>query len=1187
MPSPPREVSEWLHAPLAVLRQVLGDDAPAGPRLAQIQQDERTLRKNRHCYVLDGDLGPYARWLLAIRILYDTLREQGLVTQESDVLLGLAEAMHADGAPEGEWETGGGPRRTMKGRGRPTTAVKDTADQLKALFARDHENTTPECFQTRDVLRRLLELVNATLPGRLRPLDLETFVSLPIHRGAAVAVPPASCLNDFETYIRHGVLPPRRMLEGLHVEHLVVREEHDPRRVQLGRLLASLATDDATDVHRPVIQVHGGDGASGLRAFATAALVALTEAGSPYTLVYVQLSRAEGSRGGPPSVRAIVRALGEAFSIARTHPDTPLPGLPVNLDVDLAPLRLALGRSRTLVVLDGVANAHGELSTLLDALRDTQFGEVIRALLQPPMSREPVPLQPYRSRFLVLANELVDELLPWTREHFRLSAPADPDTVRQLVLGTDPSLDAARAAAARTLGLEASTGERNQPGLRRTYGALTEKDFARPRPPGKLATAPDDFELLELTLVRHLPDATPTARPTLADWLEALRGRSYWLALIVKFVAASPNGIRRSTVTRLLHRWDEMLARSAATDAQVAASRSHHGELERLLSRHDSSLADFVAEFPALLASERDDDLEGITAVERRAEWAESFDPAETGVGGRAELLYVLRLESARRAIAKATVIGRDRADGAPHGIAEWMCIHYYLAEESLAQSSSQMRSLHARDGVHVSTHRRTMQALYHGVLSLGRDPREADQVFDRWTLPVVGAFPIAPQRRYRYLFSVVFKRLLDGPPSFMLARGHARPGLKLMLLKMMADPAWAMRATLGPVDGEDWAFEPLRADGRDSWGQEHPGLRLELLESLAHAAIDGDQRVLAQRALALARTQMRASASAASDAHAVPQAHAHEAFMKLEIDLHLLEGTDEALGEAQRKATTLLAECGAGRGDWYASLVRRVDETARRMRGGPVKHALDAMLGADAEHWLGLQPDGARRRTAIDMLNRLAQLEAVRAGEREQDFRGRYHALLRAYALSWTADRLRIGGQGSGLGQLWATIGARAARHSVRTCLALAGECSRDGVPEDALGFLRQARAVANVYARHLFALPRERVAMLLLEACIARARPAPGEDRVDHALDDAWYYVARAGEVAAELGCPDVVMRRMLFERALTAYEKAAARLGQRHWLAVARRDLATLERLGSGSRHWANNLQRLAERVHALGG
>jgi hypothetical protein len=101
----------------------------------------------------------------------------------------------------------------------------------------------------------------------------------------------------------------------------------------------------------------------------------------------------------------------------------------------------------------------------------------------------------------------------------------------------------------------------------------------------------------------------------------------------------------------------------------------------------------------------------------------------------------------------------------------------------------------------------------------------------------------------------------------------------------------------------------------------------------------------------------------------------------------------------------------------------------------------------------------------------------------------------------------------------------------------------------QDGLAFYSQSRRRMDVYASHLFRLPRERLAMLLLMASASRVwaeigglQVPPARRQVD--LEASLDYLEQAQALLFRLGFPDALARRFFFERAKTYRRLAACR-------------------------------------------
>lgn len=235
-----------------------------------------------------------------------------------------------------------------------------------------------------------------------------------------------------------------------------------------------------------------------------------------------------------------------------------------------------------------------------------------------------------------------------------------------------------------------------------------------------------------------------------------------------------------------------------------------------------------------------------------------------------------------------------------------------------------------------------------------------------------------------------------------------------------------------------------------------------------------------------------------------------------------------------------------------------------------------------EVDRVLKTHPDGRDRAAVADMLFRLGEIEASHADAHAQ-WQNQTAPFVLAYAVYWVADGVRAGNAVDDHSVRWQKVSARSVRYYIRVTLKLARILTTGSQPGScahacALAYYLHARRMMDVYTRHLFRLPRERLAMLLLMAAATRVWAeivgdvdAAGSDVIH--LQASLAYLRQAEALLIELGLTDAIAFRFYLERIKTQKRLAqSASPDAAFFLQQARRDIKTLRRLSDGNAFWS---------------
>ena len=1091
-----------MSVPLARIRSEIERLACMGTTVAAGEPaDGRRKGRRPDCYLDYGKLpgpglkaralGPYAKWLLAVDLLADGITDP---STPITALIGLDDALKS------------GQRCVKRAFG------QRDRDEALALAAR-YRVTDLSAIERADrdaarVHHAIVDRLNLKLaPAGRRPITVQALLDIQVPVDAEQPVVGHAPLAAFTQWLRWGTgapRPPGRVPAAVADRARQAGGEFLPR---WHSLRGDLVGDLAADHHRRIINLHSEAGSEILADFAAVFCDTLGQAagGAPGAGAAERVVPVfqVGLGGGATRVQ-VLQQLYQAFGLPAEGLAALQQGLrPIDLAADLAPVREALTVNRVVVLFDGWANATGTFDTLQAFLCNTHWGEFLRILAQPrhPQVMAAGGRQRPESRLVVLSTHPARELAPWV-EAIRLDevwrshrapaqrlAPALRDWLQARGPGLAPS------------GLEAAL----LPGL----GPAALQAWADDHPARWQAAgcAPD---------ARWRADTGLMCR-----WLEA-RDLSLAEQLAIRLVAASVNGMRRSTLLRCAREW-------AALFGPPRDALAVPGDLLKTLQQKCLGVLQTVA----------DEELELLSATQRELELnqlpvlGDAADDIETGQ----PRVLVFASDELRAQFVAAWLDLDAEAPPAPGRLRpapmdsrlSWAHVNFVLAEESIRQASTQFR--HRTDDGHGSPHvlRRAIQGLVHGLASLGL-PASAFGGGAPVSALRIGlhspALPTDPHKRYRYLYRFLYRHVIEGD-QWRISRSFGQSRLRLDILTLLVDPGLAPRILTGQHDGAAEQLLPAfpLAGRSGAAGAPLPVAALgdrrlwcDLVEAVGRAGCDlGGARGGQAVNWALERLP---HGQAPAEVHAMLPARGPRYYavateaLKLRIDWYQSRGDEAHLAQAEVLCWGQLGRLGLARarieGPLFEAVTAFFDRPPRGEAGGGA--ALVAILDrAQGVVERGLVDRDARE-AASDMLFRLGEILATRAddqaggpargtsrhtgGEARVEAATTKRAFGHAFAVYWVADRLRSGIGGEEDARLaWPRASARAMRYYIRVVLKLAGLLAQEH-PAEGSGrwdlstqLLAHAQGRIGVYTRHHFQFRRERDSMLLLEASRLRA--------------------------------------------------------------------------------------------------
>jgi hypothetical protein len=569
-----------------------------------------------------------------------------------------------------------------------------------------------------------------------------------------------------------------------------------------------------------------------------------------------------------------------------------------------------------------------------------------------------------------------------------------------------------------------------------------------------------------------------------------------------------------------------------------------------------------------------------------------------------------------------------------------WASINFAIGEEALRQATSQLRNLDSRDLTSPYVHRRMVQTIYHGLVSYAQANQELGTNHPH-VEPEQEPSLLArdPAKRFRMLYTFFLRDCIESAPDWTLGRGLARSELRFQLLRLFIAPGLnGPRSAFRIGSHEECRNLQREIHIRRDINERDPIIYLDLIEALGRAAYDTSRHaivdMLAREAERIQDTSPLRPASPPvaelerPDAQSVQVLALRNELSQIRTSVERLQSYgDLAFGASQAKPPTM----SLNRLDFLKLKIdslqsRRELEEANRLSLQWLKQYVPVLpdlncLGkqfvfpspgevSKSNHKIDFEnalrkhvndvlskccSDSRTTEAIADMLSRVGEIFATQA-----DSRPNWHEasveFLNAYAVYWIADRIRSGAGEYGDTLRWPKVSARPMRYYIRVSLKVARVLANGAQPQSqawlcALDFFAHARDRLDVYSRHLFRSPRERLAMLLLLAACARVwheiggGPQPtksgtvAEDVQPHeGLQASFGYIARAEALAVELGLPLILCYRILFERIKTARRLIEAHSPDKEVLSeLLRRDLDVLDRLAHSNQFWRDLVDR----------
>jgi len=894
--------------------------------------------------------------------------------------------------------------------------------------------------------RAIVALVNEERrkrPGSTTTLTLKRFATRPFTGKDAV--------KDFVAWITRDTLDSYLdELEAVKALDFIDAEEGSERGRRKSEIVAFLERQDGPSV----CVAHKVGMTFGLSALANQ-LCRMDLAGKP--VCYLALSRLADPYG-PVTLPRLVSRLDAFFKgDDPADADESKLGSPNELEAAIQRIRQGLWRTSAIIMLDGHGATTGWYPTLTAVIRDDPLQNLLPRLIHPPF--EGIHLGPAAtatagaggSKILVLSEADLRHLKPFGAEDKEIPYPA-ADKLAALVSKEVPpdskhvggQTFRQRERLARLVLRETWL---QSDGMLQMADRLLEMDATREALDECWATAAKRGE-------------RPPGMVDLCALFAAGLAHRPRLLLLLRLIAQSETGLRLSTATDLLERW------------QLVARKNHYPELPE--TEGDAPIGEGLKELSPIVTVGEDEAL------------------AELDTGDHPyEYPYVEELRRKNRPPAT-----KDRADirlrEVKEGLAAQMLIeepeqaralHRLAAEECIRQQTILMRNLRPGSLASIRFFRRMIEGLLHGFMSL--PPIGAPTTAGYAILPYAHTLPNEATRAYVRLHTILYRAILENPPAWDLSRTYAVDRLKFELLQLAANPGSLGQKGSSPKIREILLKPYNGLDAPVSGAAKPPD---PPYDDAAIAELQGDHLLSLANAAYRANELAEAGAAVTLGKGIVRSSRMKQQFLKAELDLRLLAFNSQGLAKVEERCREALTEVGL-----FADTLNPLINIADSLKDMPTG-LVDVALRDKVRDWA---KEAARAKSTemldswAELLDRLAEANAHLADAPNDNWDKALQLFRYALVIYLGAERLRIElTRRAPLSRDYALSG-----HATRTFMRVALKMRNmvhdhkltTGAPTPDF-LLRRARLLADIHTRQMFRFPSEQASSVLLESSFAR---------------------------------------------------------------------------------------------------
>ena len=1191
------------------------------------------------CEPETGEPGPYLRWLCVLRLICERLRVEP--TNEEGSPWNPPGPRSADAEPNGTQIDAA----LQQALGRSAAHMQSAEAPREWLRFPFHHGTVANLWRDAEHFLNEAQPIYCAIDQCLREIrardGLPTLTLRQVLKEPLLRPGEPLCGDVIERlagWLEGDAAPAMDDLSRLRADIFVVGTRRSPRVALLKRVRAHLLQPSTCgeDDHAPLMNIWSTGGFVGLRALTTYACLGVKRRsrrmprGARPSMIYVPLNRIRTDQDNRRTTRQDVLDILCRWLDLRVTPAAE--GTAAHQAHRIQALQRELTRRRLIVIFDGIEISSPPFGAVNDLIRATDWPNFIRALIQPDDTELQRNGGRYMSRFLLLSNRRIDSLAAW------------------MATGQAPALDPVQSRAeALDLLLNRGRMAHLHEELEQQCQTLWPSPYARPD------VRPDERSLHQLYALSEataqalvdeaggLPDESDMALATCADaagcrWGTDGRVRPWdqiqrqqwrkmllhaWLhepdkrrhpkdwdvpaaTVVLQFIALSFNGMRLETLDRALARFAARSKEAGLGDAATA--------MRNKLAKPGSP-AQFKEHYKVFVDQYVDTDLE---AVPHQLRWFElQTDPRGDNhlqfLGARE--IFEIRDEASRELLLADMLAGGAQLE-------RFRLMNEILSEEALTQATAQVRRSASGTLESALALRRFLQSIVHGLYSLDMaklDPSGQPSHGNPALVSSDSSLPEDSYRRYVLLYELLYRRCIENAPAWAFTRGQVREDVRSALLAIFVNPGWARHVlselhSRGPDDRSMATFgafgAPSHRGFRNAFDVAQPHLRgalgIDLFNALVHSALRSGEHL--EYAHSAERIAAELASANASEERSLQALHARRAewgfdFTKVAIDALQASGAphDEVIARCQEALSRLGAHLPwpgiLNLGEAFAGVGWKKAEFEKKVLRPVASDCCPSGRSQKELERIG------------DILFRLGEVLATRAdwGDGGNEFDVSMTRYCNAYAVFWIGDRVRAQAATRDLASVaWPAVSSRAMRYYIRVTLKVAKLAARRAGSTEpshrlddaniAREFFAHARARVDVYARHLFRLPAERIQILLLLAAAARVRASIAQrlhvqlgerELVQRSLDASVDYLEDTRQLMLSMEFPAAALRRYLLERIkthskLSALGELPTERRQAH-VALAQRDMAILTRLSASSKFWRDLLARL--RVPAL--
>jgi hypothetical protein len=782
----------------------------------------------------------------------------------------------------------------------------------------------------------------------------------------------------------------------------------------------------------------------------------------------------------------------------------------VDLGKDLIDIRRILTSSSIILIFYDWDNQERNFSALHNYLCNTNWAELLRALAQPLQeSVRNVLSDPFNLsyRILILSKVEVTELTPW----MNFSEPLDNDFINTYKKFSNysneiPELQNNNYSIVSSYPIKDNIEISLKKHMLTNYNA----DILNVDKSGNISFKSD------------LSDEKARQRILMKNWFFNIAER--YDSIIIKLVLIGVSGIRKSTLRRCMEQLNTI-------DKELYYI-SNPAKLDKLidqcLKRH------------TFLVEVEDEEVEGLPTEIRDLE----LDRIPHAIGGEHKKVSKERCirfcnQNWEFIFSEIWVEARKAESNQSKDIIQsqnlahkkdWSYFNFVLADETLRQSAAQMKHFEAEALDNPYTTRRVAQAIIHGLMSL--DVLLPISNLNSQGLLYTGFFPADPDKRYRYLFSFLYRHCIEAN-AFVMGRSHGRWDIRFELLQIFINPkngSLIFSPKDSPTSYKNTIPLPYTIP-EPPLLKMNAELRCEILVAFGKAGLEigtNDGRCGAKYSCSLLpgwrlpfqaddkekRATITLIEERADINELLPSRNSTYYYfankaLKIRIDLLQMTEKENDLYLAKKLCDEQLARIGIGSEIRYelARITEKIFTSIDDQPGDVVVHLINDFhaLHLKLEKKIGSKDV---RQNVADIYSRLAKVIATEADKLETGVHNENNdtdkkskirknvtsKFAEAFGLYWLGDRARSASASDDVGGKWAMAGARTMRSYVRVTLKLARLVIEDKGLENnvawalAEGLLEHSQNRLGMYTRHHFRFRRERVAILLLEAARLR---------------------------------------------------------------------------------------------------